>query len=211
MILRQTRVFVSIGLIILTSSAIAQTKTVKPPTIPCVDPVTGAVKIKNKCNTRVGEYVLNVAQLLSAIPDLAQGPQGPKGDKGDKGDPGSPGTAGAQGPQGEPGVQGPQGVPGVAAFPTFNLADCEIVQGQANTPNTSVDVVTTTAFCPAGKYLLTHGVYNNSPDAAITEVALQYLSNQSVPVAVKYTSAKVEPNNTFNFGIIVNATCCSFQ
>jgi hypothetical protein len=64
--------------ILITGSAIAQTKTVtvKPPTIPCVDAVTGAVKIKNKCNTRLGEYVLNVAQLLSAIPDSGKGAPG---------------------------------------------------------------------------------------------------------------------------------------
>ena len=83
--------------ILITGSAIAQTKpvTIKPPTIPCVDAVTGAVKIKNKCNTRLGETVLNMNNILSTS---TTGGQGSQGNQGPKGDTGPQGIQGEQGP-----------------------------------------------------------------------------------------------------------------
>jgi hypothetical protein len=62
---------------IMGSSAFAETKT---PTTPCVNPFTGNVKIKRRCDISSGEYVLNINQL--------------------KGETGAPGPAGPQGPSG---------------------------------------------------------------------------------------------------------------
>ena len=183
--------------ILITGSAIAQTKpvTVKPPTIPCVDAVTGAVKIKNKCNTRLGEFVLNVAQLLSAIPDTAQGPQGAKGDKGD------PGAPGEQGPKGDAGSQGPQGASG-----GFNPFACQarVITGQTTALNQ--DVLQIDARCNQGEFMLTHGI-DGHYDVSVQGFQLVGVNNQ-YPIGVLYTTGKLEPLLNFTWSQSVAIVCC---
>jgi hypothetical protein len=209
MILRQARIFVSIGLILITGSAIAQTKTVtvKPPTIPCVDAVTGAVKIKNKCNTKIGEYVLNVAQLLSAIPDSAQGPQGPKGDKGDKGDPGVPGAngnPGTPGANGSPGAQGPQGPMGAG----FDVTQCGVTSRTAIQSNPNVDIFTVEALCPVGTFLLNHGTSSTSD---VVDQGTSLIFDGPIPIGVNYNSGRLAPLSTFAWSAGVALVCCPIQ
>lgn len=196
--------------ILITGSAIAQTKpvTVKPPTIPCVDAVTGAVKIKNKCNTRLGEYVLNVAQLLSAIPDSAQGPQGPKGDKGDKGDPGVPGANGAQGPKGDSGSNGSQGPVGPAGD-GFNPFACELRASIGGNLSSTDDIALITADCRPGEFLMNHGIQG------LTNVSVQGSVLRTGPdgviSGVQYLTGKLEPQLDFMWAQSVGIVCCPIQ
>lgn len=192
MILRQARIFVSIGLILITGSAIAQTKTVKAPTIPCVDAVTGAVKIKNKCNTKIGEYVLNVAQLLSAIPDSAQGPQGPQGPKGDKGDKGDPGAT--------------------------VTSQCTRMARVEETITGSLSFKT---ICPDGFFVREHGYSAYSPDGSVALAFLSKNDlifntsnvNDANPIGVEIQAQRLYglPASWDSYMLFVNLVCCPIQ
>ena len=170
--------------ILITGSAIAQTKPVKPPTIPCVDAVTGAVKIKNKCNTRLGEYVLNVAQLLSAIPDSAQGPQGPAGPQGDPGAPGQPGPAG------------------------WTPLNCSTWERLGATTDPSNDVLEIPVYCPDGYFLMTHGIAISSLDSVVNGAILTFRPGATIPSGIAYRMSKVNPELPFTYEARVKATCC---
>jgi hypothetical protein len=80
--------------------------------------------------------------------------------KGDKGDIGPAGPQGPSGPQGPPGPTGPQGPPGIAGY--------VVVEGPAVTMGLAA---TSTAVCPAGKFVLGGGYYAPSiaPLAAVVQ------------------------------------------
>lgn len=189
----------------------------RPPTTPCVNPATGAVKIKKRCAKKKGEFPLNLLELNTGVaaagaagPMGPQGVPGPVGPQGPQGIPGPVGSTGATGPQGPVGATGPQGPVGPAGAGAVNSVDftrCNARSMVGGNDSPIDDVNEIVALCSPGEFMLNHGM-NGTFDVTINHMSLQYVNGLGLPIGVIYGVGKSEPALNFLYTSEVILTCC---